>query len=263
MARYENALSTLQARTLVDIISRYHGMLNNKEDIKRIGKLVVKFAMNHYPKHFPKEDYKAFLSFSLSATATEAVKRGDMTVLDYIAMLAETKEENEKNLSDYGAFGDLYEILIRCAFISKISLVRWTALHIKDIKHSDMVSKKYGITEIGHNGKTLSFGTLLDYMSGDYTSVVYGVFSDEDKKEIYSLCKSGQYKKVMQYVKDYSVYWSNKYDFQKDMDSLTAGKGITAKTCGVQVVYNTGKYNAFVSALNNGIFKSLAETLKK
>ena len=145
----------------------------------------------------------------------------------------------------------------------KKALVRWSMLSVKDIKTADISSKKYGIIEVGHNGKTLTCGTLLDYMSGEYTSVVYGVFSEEDKKEVYALCKNKQYDKAIDYICSYSAYWASKYDFQKDMDSLTRGTGITAKACGIQVVYNEGKYNAFLTALDNGVFKSLAETLNQ
>ena len=100
-------------------------------------------------------------------------------------------------------------------------------------------------------------------MSGDYTSVVYGVFSDEDKREVYNLCRNKEYEKALDFVTSYSVYWSNKYDFENDMNGLTRGKGITVKKCGVQVVYNDGKYNAFVSALEDGKFTSLFEMLNR
>ena len=263
MARYENALTTLQARTIVSIINRYQKSIETKADVEKVGKLAVKICMDKFPSAFPKNCVKSFLAFSLSATAREAVKRGDLKVLDYIAILAEEKEENESEINDFGAFGDLFEILVRCAFMRSLSLVRWSVLSVKAIDKADVTSKKFGIVEIGHNGKTLTFGTLFDYMEGNYTSVVYGVFSEEDKTEIYNLCKAREYDKAIDYITNYSAYWADKYTFQSDMDNLTRGKGITAKSANIQVVYNTGKYTAFLNALENGTFTSLADTLNR
>ena len=103
---------------------------------------------------------------------------------------------------------------------------------------------------------------MFDYMDGDYTSVVYGVFSDDDKKDIYTLVKEKKYDKAIDYVTNYCGFWSDKYAFQSDMDGLTRGKGITAKGANIQIVYNSGKYDAFLSALDEGKITSLADALK-
>jgi len=263
MARHENALTTLQARTILSAILSFVGSLSSRSDIEKAAISIVDNLISLFPVQFPSIDKFSFLSFALSSCAKEGIKRNELTILDYLSILADIKETNEQNINDYGAFGDLYEILIRCALMRKMALVRWSMLSVKDINSSDIVSKNFGIIEVGHNGKTLTFGTLFDYMDGDYTSVIYGVFSDEDKKAVYSLVKNRQYEKAIDYVCAYSAYWADKYDFQKDMDNLTRGKGITIKACGVQVVYNDGKYDAFLSALEEGKIKSLAETLNR
>jgi len=263
MARHENALTTLQARTIISSILAFVGSLCSRENIEKAAISIVDNLISLFPVQFPSADRLSFLSFALSSTAKEAIKRGELTILDYLSMLADIKETNEQTINDLGAFGDLYEILVRCAFMRRLALVRWSMLSVKDIKTSDIISKKYGVIEVGHNGKTLTFGTLFDYMDGNYTSVVYGVFSEEDKKAVYSLVRNKEYEKAIDYICAYSAYWANKYDFQKDMDNLTRGKGITVKSCGVQVVYNTGKYDAFLSALEDGKFTSLAETLNR
>ena len=267
MARHENAITTLQARTILSVIRRYEKPIASRDDVSKVGKLAVKICMDKFPVQFPKTEGKLFLAFALSATAKEAVKRGDIPVLDYIAILAEEKEENHSSetsyngKADFGAFGDLFEVLVRCAFMRSLSFVRWSALSVKAINQSDIVSKRFGVVEVGHNGKSLTYGTLFDYMDGEYTSIVYGVFSDDDKSEIFRLCKEKDYSGAIDYVCAYSGYWSDKYAFQLDMDNLTRGKGITAKGADIQVVYNSGKYNAFIGALESGQFTSLAETL--
>lgn len=263
MSRHENSLTTLQARSILSAILAFIGSLSSRSDIEKAAFSIVDNLISLFPVQFPSVDKLSFLSFALSSCAKEGIKRGELTILDYLSILADIKEENEKNISDYGAFGDLFEILVRCAFMRKFALVRWSMLSVKDIKTADIISKKYGVIEVGHNGKTLTFGTVFDYMEGSYTSVVYGVFSEEDKKEVYTLVRNKEYEKAIDYICAYSAYWENKYDFQKDMDNLTRGKGITVKSCGVQVVYNAGKYDAFLAALEEGKIKSLAETLNR
>ena len=271
MARYENTLSTLQARSILYFIENNAPAMRDKYAIEEFAFEVVEKMENEFSDIFPVDDsngkennpHYSYLAFAFSSCAKFAVKSGDLNILEYIAILAEVKEGNEKDIHDFGAFGDLFEVLVRCALMRKRALVKWYMLSVKAIENDDIVSKNYGIIEVGHNGKTLTYGTVFDHMAGNYTSVVYGVFSDEDKKEVYTLCKNKEYEKALDYVTSYSVYWSSKYDFENDMNNLTRGKGITAKKCGIQVVYNAGKYNAFVSAIEDGKFTSLYEMLKR
>lgn len=271
MSRYENKLSTLQARTIIDCIKEKTGYMETRSDIEKNAMKVINFLTETFPEVFhadftlPKNEnpYYSYLAFTFSRCAEYAIEKGSLTVREYIAILASVKEENETSISDFGAFGDLFEVLVRCAFMRKYSLVKWYMLSVKSIEKMDIKSKNFGVIEVGHNGKTLSYGTLFDFMKGDYTSVVYGVFSEEDKKEVYNLCRAEEYEKAIDYITSYSVYWENKYQFQEDMNNLTRGKGITRKGDNIQVVYNAGKYNAFVSAIENGIFTSLFEMLRR
>lgn len=266
MSRYEHAISTLQARTILSMIDNHYVKFTSAETIRACANHIVTQLTEEFPEQFPTtpatKEYFSYLAFTLSACAKYGVKTGQLKVIDYLAMIAEAKERNAEYLHDFGAFGDLFEILIRCAFMKKLSLVTWSALSVKDVLTCDIVSKKYGKIEVGHNGKTLTYGTLFDYMEGDYDSIVYGVFSDDDKKAVYDFLKNKQYDKAIETVCVYSVYWNNKYKFREDMDNLTRGKGITVKSGQIQVVFNPGKYNAFVQAIENGIFTSLDETLK-
>lgn len=268
MARHNTSLSTLQARTILSAIVAFIGSLCNRENIEKAALSIVASLEKAFPVQFPTTSHFSFVAFALSQCAKEGIKRGELKILDYLSIIAEVKQENEKaetsynGKADFGAFGDLLEILVRCAMMRKIALVRWSMLSVKDIKNDDITSKKFGIVEVGHNGKTLSFGTMFDYMEGSYTSVVYGMFSEEDKADIYSLVRSKEYDKAVDYVANYCGYWANKYDFQSDMDNLTRGKGITAKGENIQVVYNDGKYNAFQSAIEEGKIFTLADALK-
>lgn len=271
MARYENTLSTLQARSILFYIEHNAPAMRDKYEVENFAFSVVETMEKDFSDIFPVDDsngkennpHFSYLAFAFCACSKFAIKCGDLNILEYISILAEVKEGNEKDIHDFGAFGDLYEILVRCAFMRKKALVRWSMLSVKSIESSDIISKKYGITEVGHNGKTLTFGTVFDPMAGEYTSIVYGVFSEEDKKEVYTLCRNKEYERALDYITSYSVYWADKYQFEQDINNLTRGKGITAKKCGIQIVYNAGKYNAFLSALEDGKFISLFEMLNR
>lgn len=263
MARFTSALTTLQTRTIISMINSTHATLSTKEAIEKVANHVVENAEKTFPAQFPANLHNAYMAFTLSACGKIGVKNGDLNVVEYISMLASAKRENEQNLRDFGAFGDLFEILIRCSLIRNIHLVKWSSLSVKDVKHADIVSKRFGVVEVGHNGKSFTFGTLVDFMEGDYTSIIYGVFNEQDKEAVYNLCIEGSYEKAIDYVTNYAVYWANKYDFQRDMDNLTRGKGIAVKGENIQVVFNPGKYDAFVNAIENGAFKSLNETLSE
>lgn len=267
MARYENTLTTLQVRTIATAIEKAANnceyVLDNADLLEKIAVATIETLYEMFPDDFSVDVKTRAIACALAMIAKIAIQKNELPVAEYIGILAEKKEENETVISDFGAFGDLYEVLVRCALVRVKNFYRVTALYVKPQNEVDIISKKYGKIEVGHNGKSLTHGTLFDFMQGDYTSVIYGVFSDEDKKTVYEYCRRLEFEKAIAYVCEYSVYWSNKYDFQKDMDNLTRGKGITKKGGNIQVVYNPGKYNAFVMAIENGIFKSLTETLKE
>lgn len=256
------SLSTLERKTLIAIINAFEiaffsdiATLQDKI-INAIDELIVK-----YPTVFVTAGKKAYISFSLAYSAKKAVDINTITALEYIRILAHEKRNNASELNDYGAYGDLFEILIRIALIGNINLIHSNTLHVKAINCVDIISKKYGKLEIGQNGKTWQEGTVFDFMAGSFTGVIYGVFSKQDINSVFDLCENGNIKKAIEYVASYSVLWQDKYEFLYDIDNLTAGKGITIKSKKIMSQFNPGKYNAFINAIENGKFKSLQETL--
>jgi hypothetical protein len=205
---------------------------------------------------------KSVIAFILSNVAKIAVKIGDITISDFMRFFAKHKAQIAVSMDDYGAFGDLLEVLVRLYFVKR-NFHSWKLLSVREYGKTDLISKKLGKVEIGNNGKTLSFGTLYDYMEGDYNSIIYGTFSVEDKQEIYKECMSGKYEDACEYVANYVCVWENKYTFQTDMDNLSRGKGITLKGDCIQVVYNDSKYKAFQDAIENKKFTTLKDFLGK
>ena len=259
---HNTTLSTLAARTAISAIEKDNSSLKTSKDIYKTSGKIFKELYNAFPSVYKNEMKKSVIAFILSNVAKKAVKIGDITISEFMAFFARHKARIAIAMNDFGAFGDLFEILVRLYFVKK-NFHNWRLLSVKEYGKADIISKKLGKTEIGHNGKTLSFGTMFDYMDGDYQSIVYGTFSVEDKEEIYKYCISGDYEKACDYIAEYACVWSDKYQFQKDMDNLSRGKGIAQKGDCIQIVYNDSKYNAFQNAIEAGKIITLREFLNK
>lgn len=239
----------------------------SENDFSSFAALAAKVAANianlmaRFPNVFNITYENVYIAYALSYAARLALDCNAKTACEYVAYFAKEKQDNELDINDYGAFGDLYELLVRLAFVGHINLVRASSLRVKEQGRTDLISRKYGRIEIGHNGKTLTSATAFDYMEGNYDSVVYGVFDFATKLDIYNLCAAGRIMDAVKVVKAYSCYWSDKYSFQQDMDGLSRGAGITYKAGIIQVVFNESKYNAFVGAIEEGKFTTLEELL--
>lgn len=259
---HTSTLSTLAARTAIARIEKDETSLTTVKEIYQTSGKIYKELYKDFPTVYKNDMKKSVISFILSNVAKKAVKIGDITISDFMRFFAKHKAKIALEMNDFGAFGDLLEVLIRLYFVKK-NFHNWKLLSVREYGKIDLVSKKLGKVEIGHNGKTLSFGTLYDYMEGDYNSIIYGTFSVEDKEEIYNYCIRGKYEKACEYVANYACVWNDKYIFQKDMDNLSRGKGITLKGDCIQVVYNDSKYNAFQNAVEDKKFVTLKDFLNK
>lgn len=261
---HTSKLSTLMARTALARIEKDSSPLTSVHDIYKTSVRIFKDLYSKFPTVYKKDKdtQKSVIAFILSNVARKAVKVGDITIADFMEFYAMHKARIAVSMNDFGAFGDLLELLVRLYFV-KTCFHNWKLLSVKAYGEIDLVSNKLGKVEIGHNGKTLSFGTMFDYMEGDYNAMIYGTFSVEDKEDIYTLCKEGKYIKACDYIGQYMCVWSNKYDFQNDMNNLSRGQGIVVKGDCIQVVYNDSKYKAFQDAIENKKFITLKEFLNK
>ena len=258
---HSKTLPTVAAKTIVSMVKKDSDIIDSCGMIVKKGIEIVSELYECFPTVFTEEIKPSVFAFSLSIVARKAVKEGTITIPEFMAYYSEHKARIANELQDYGAFGDLLELLVRLAFVPK-NLRRASMLAVKSSNHADMISKKIGTAEIGHNGKTWTNATLFDYMEGDFTSVVYGMFSEQDKNDVYNLCACGQYEKAVEYISEYMCVWPNKYDFLHDMDNLSSGRGIALKGENVQSVYNDGKYRQFQNAIENEQFITLSEFLK-
>ena len=258
-------LGTLEKNSIRDYVD------NNVtfEDLKSFKTLQTKAVVfmtvleHKYPTVFKTEYHNVYVAFTLAYCAKKAIDVSAITVCKYIRFYAEQKRNNTEELNDYGAFGDLFELLVRLAFIGNLTLVRSSSLHVKEQAKTDIVSNRYGKIEVGHNGKTWSKATVFNFMNGEFDSVVYGMFSAFDRQQIYSLCACGNIEQAVKYVKEYSCFWSDKNQYLADMDNLSRGKGLTIKAGCVQTVYNDSKYQAFNAAIEEKRFTTLSDILNK
>ena len=92
MARHTTSLTTLQARTIIAAIVAFVGSLCNRENIEKAAVSIVDNLISLFPNQFPSVDKLSFLSFALSYCAKEGIKRGQLTILDYLSILADIKE---------------------------------------------------------------------------------------------------------------------------------------------------------------------------
>ncbi|MBP5412404.1 MAG: hypothetical protein J6Y47_04010 [Bacteroidales bacterium] len=254
-------LTTLQKRSikgLVDSIS-INGYDYDNYKLQIING--VETLENKYVSVFPVEYHYSYIAYALSVLYRRLYAEGILSLNMFLHLFASAKQENEKSISDYGAFGDLFELLIRIILIGNVNLVRSSALAVSVYGNTDIVSKKYGRIEVGHNGKTFSEGTVFDYMEGNYQCVIYGMFSDIDKELIYKLCINGNGKQALEEIKKRTAIWLDKHMFQYDFNHLGKnGKeinGISIKGGKVMARFDESIYYAFMEKMEDGTFKKL------
>lgn len=258
MARHNYSINTLQAKTLKKAMET---MVFTAENVQNVAVEKVNELIEKFPVVFSADEFNSYVAFILSECMKKLYADGIITLSEFIAYYANHKKSMEKNSKDFGAFGDLFELLVRIIIIGNLNLVRSSALSVASFGKNDVVSKKYGIIEIGHNGKTFTSGTCFDYMEGDYSTVIYGMFSAIDKTLIYELCMNGNVQSAIKEIKKRTAIWIDKYQFEKDINHLGHNgkeiKALTIKSGNVQLQFTDGMYYNFLEKIEQGIFKTL------
>lgn len=253
-------LSPVQVKTLDALIKKDETTLTTQQDIEKVASSIVEFAIANLPALYPANNELLYLAYAMSKTARKAIDEKTITVAYFLKLLATEKETNSSALRDFGAFGDLHEILARCAFIKSANLIRSSVLTVKQLCDYDCISRRYGKIEFGTNGKTFSQGNALDYLAGDYNCLVYGCYDDYTKEIIYNYCKNEQFEKAIKVVREYSCIFANKYDFLK-LQEKRRGAIIAVKSGHVMIQYNDSFYNMFQKAIENNELTTLKDAL--
>ncbi len=216
-----------------------------KEEIFEISKQFVlnqKALLNGYSRE---EVKKIIFNLFACGLAWYNLKRAE-TWIEYMKGYAIFKANTYEKLSDFGAFADIVETTAHLLVNKKVWRVRLSTLHVSKVGNIDLRLNGRKI-EVGTNGKSWLESTETDSMNGNFNSVVYGVFSEEEKQLICKLFAEGQVKKAIATIANMLYYFSDKYDFESFINSISRSSSLVWKKQGYyQTVYNPSKHNAFV-----------------
>lgn len=180
------------------------------------------------------------------------------SVMDYLHDYLLFKFESFRVFNDFGYFGDIVETVTHLLVCEKLWRVKRENLHVSAIGKVDLKYKGEKF-EIGTNGKSFLESTQSDFMSGKYTSLVYGMFDDMDKETIRQFIMENNTRKAVKTIASMLYVFENKYDFPVFMESISRGKTLAWKGQYMQVVFNPSKYNAFCKAIEETDFPTLAD----
>ena len=116
---HTSTLSTLAARTALAAIEKDETKLDSMKSIYQTSAQVFKQLYKNFPSVYTSEMKKSVIAFILSNVAKKAVKIGDISIADFMRFYAKHKARIAISMNDFGAFGDLLEVLIRLYFVTK------------------------------------------------------------------------------------------------------------------------------------------------
>lgn len=245
--------------TLRRACNRYFSDCISSEDFSDKVKTAVIDCMKRYDMNRDNLPvWKAISAYIVSYYNLYTAKRDNVSMNTIIANYAEFKKTAYYNCSDFGAFGDLVEVLTRLAIRKNINLAHIADIHVKRAFESDITSSKYGKMEVGTNGK--SFNEPLEKLE----NIVYGVFSDDDKMMIFDTCINGNVQTAIDAISE-MMYCFTVSQF---IETLSEKVGRTKKfkinsRNQLQIIYNDSMMNAFIKYMEGqDDIKTLANMIK-
>lgn len=252
----KNTVKTLNARQKKSM------MLIAKDNADKDAKTVIRLLCKRLQSMGLVEDtgeYNAMLAVSLAFYTMAKAERNGVKPVDMVKQYAAFKQATSEQLNDLGAFGDLWEVLLRI-FCKPASLVRFNDLHVQVGSTTD-INIRGKRCEIGTNGKTLADSTKEEPLHGPYDYMVYAVIDEDEKAAFFRLAKSGR---VMEAARQ-AARCSYVFDKQTFFDLMATECGRKPaiqykETAGHwQVVYNPSKHSAFLKMVEKYKIPTLAE----
>ncbi len=180
---------------------------------------------------------------------------------EYMIAYANFKANTYEKLSDYGAFADLVETVCHLLVNKKVWRTNIKNLHVSAIGKIDLRYNGQKI-EIGTNGKSWLESTEEDSMHGKFDSVLYGVFSEEEKESICKDFSEGKAEKAISEIAKMLYYFEDKNDFPVFVNSISRSSSLVWKKAGYyQSVYNPSKHGAFVRAIEESNYPTLYDII--
>ena len=202
--------------------------------------------------------WQAVLAYIFSYYELHFAIEHNMNIRDIVRNYAEFKKAAYYNCSDFGAFGDLLEVLTRLAIRKNINLAHIADIHVKRAFESDITSSKYGKMEVGHNGK--SFNESLENLE----TIIYGVFSDDDKLTIFDTCINGEIQTAIDVTSELMYFFTIPQFIETLSEKVGRAKKFKINSRNqLQIVFNESMMNAFIKYMEGqDDIKTLAETIK-
>lgn len=240
--------------------NRYFSNCASYEDFTEKVKTAVVDCMKTYDmnrNNLPA--WKAISAYIVSYYNLYTAKRDNVSMNTIIANYAEFKKIVYYNCNDYGAFGDLVEVLTRLAIRKNINLAHIADIHVKRAFESDITSSKYGKMEVGTNGK--SFNEPLEKLE----NIVYGVFSDDDKMMIFDTCINGDVQAAIDAVSEMMYCFTVSQFIETLSEKVGRAKKLKINSRNqLQIIYNDSMMNAFIKYMEGqDDIKTLADMIKQ
>jgi hypothetical protein len=206
-------------------------------------------------------NYNGVLSVALAFFAFCKADKKDVT--GYIRHYANFKKQCYYRLSDFGAFGDLAETLARLACKPR-NLWSLRDIHVKRAGDVDIVirGKKF---ELGTNGKTFSESTENDAMTGKYSAVCYGVFTNDEKRDLFNMAIMTPDNAIKNFANMFFVF-PDKIEFYDFMTQKIDNKPwfkFKPNTGRWQIVYYDSRAAKFIAKTDEYNIMTLSEYIAK
>ena len=215
--------------------------LNAQEAIKAIAARLVKLGLVENDGK-----YNQMLSVALSCYNMEKAKKEGKKPLEVFPQYAAFKQTTTNKLSDYGAFADMWEILLRM-YTKPEWAIQFSDMHVKRQYDVDITirGKK---CEVGTNGKTFAESTEEEASAGRYDYILYTVLDDDEKQAFFRMVKTGRVKEAMQQAARMTYCFEKNQFFSLLSEKCGRAPMVKYKeTAGYwQVIYNPSKHTAFL-----------------
>ena len=99
-------------------------------------------------------------------------------------------------------------------------------------------------------------------MNGKFDSVIYGVFSEEEKETICDYFTHGETKKAITEIAKMLYYFEDKKEFEIFINNISRSPSLVWKKAGYfQTVYNPSKHSAFVEKIEKSNFPTFLQVV--
>lgn len=220
---------------------------------------MVEWKDNFYPvtNEIKKQAIYNFFACGECAWKMSKAKTWEEYVIGYAVFKASTYV----NLNDLGAYADTVETICHLLVCREKWRVNLNNLHVSAVGKIDLRFNGKKI-EVGTNGKSWLESTADNAMNGKFDSVLYGVFTEEEKETICGYFEEGKAKKAIAEIAKMLYYFEKKEDFEEFINNISRSPSLVWKKAGYyQTVYNPSKHHAFIEKIETSNFPTFLQII--